>query len=32
MAIVSYIDFVNNYLIKNGLIGNATNMNKAAEQ
>ena len=32
MAIVSYIDFVNNYLIKDGMIGKATNMNKAADQ
>lgn len=32
MAIVSYIDFVNDYLIKNGMIGNATNINKAADQ
>lgn len=32
MAIVNYIDFVNNYLIKNGMIGNATNINKAPDQ
>lgn len=32
MAITSYIDFVNNYLVKNGMIGNAANMNKAPDQ
>ena len=32
MAITSYIDFVNNYLTKNGMIGNATNLNKAPDQ
>lgn len=32
MAITSYLDFVNNYLVKNGMIGNATNMNKAPDQ
>lgn len=32
MAIISYIDFVNNYLVKNGQIGNATNLNKAPDQ
>lgn len=32
MAITSYIDFVNDYLVKNGMIGNATNMNKAPDQ
>ena len=32
MAITNYIDFVNNYLVKNGMIGNATNMNKAPDQ
>lgn len=32
MAIVNYVDFVNNYLIKNGMIGNATNINKAPDQ
>ncbi len=32
MAITSYIDFVNNYLTKNGMIGNATNLNKAPDK
>ncbi len=32
MAITSYIDFVNNYLTKNGMIGNAANINKAPDQ
>lgn len=32
MAITDYVDFVNNYLVKNGMIGNATNMNKAPDQ
>lgn len=32
MAITTYVDFVNNYLVKNGMIGNAANMNKAPEQ
>ena len=32
MAITTYVDFVNNYLIKNGMIGNATNINKAPDQ
>ena len=32
MAITSYIDFVNDYLVKNGMIGNAANMNKAPDQ
>lgn len=32
MAITSYVDFVNNYLVKNGMIGNAANMNKAPDQ
>lgn len=32
MAITSYMDFVNNYLTKNGMIGNATNLNKAPDQ
>ncbi len=32
MAIITYIDFVNNYLVKNGMVGNATNMNKAPDQ
>lgn len=32
MAIISYVDFVNNYLTKNGMIGNATNLNKAPDQ
>ncbi len=32
MAITTYIDFVNNYLVKNGMIGNAANMNKAPVQ
>lgn len=32
MAITDYIDFVNNYLTKNGMIGNAANINKAPDQ
>ena len=32
MAITDYVDFVNNYLTKNGQIGNATNINKAPDQ
>lgn len=32
MAITSYIDFVNNYLTKNGMIGSAANINKAPDQ
>ena len=32
MAITDYVDFVNNYLTKNGMIGNATNINKAPDQ
>ena len=32
MAIISYVDFVNNYLTKNGMIGNAANLNKAPDQ
>ena len=32
MAITNYTDFVNNYLVKNGMIGNAANMNKAPDQ
>lgn len=32
MAIISYVDFVNDYLVKNGMIGNAANMNKAPDQ
>lgn len=32
MAITTYVDFVNNYLVKNGMIGNATNINKAPDQ
>ena len=32
MAITSYTDFVNNYLTKNGMIGNAANINKAPDQ
>lgn len=32
MAIINYVDFVNNYLVKNGMIGNATNINKAPDQ
>lgn len=32
MAIITYIDFVNNYLVKNGMVGNATNMKKAPDQ
>lgn len=32
MAIISYADFVNNYLTKNGMIGNAANLNKAPDQ
>ena len=32
MAITSYVDFVNNYLVKNGMIGNAANINKATDQ
>lgn len=32
MAITNYVDFVNNYLTKNGMIGNATNINKAPDQ
>ncbi len=32
MAITAYLDFVNNYLVKNGMIGNAANMNKAPDQ
>lgn len=32
MAITNYVDFVNDYLVKNGMIGNATNMNKAPDQ
>lgn len=30
--ITDYIDFVNNYLTKNGMIGNAANINKAPDQ
>lgn len=29
---VTYTDFVNNYLIKDGMVGNATNLNKAPNQ
>ena len=32
MAITSYMDFVNNYLTKNGMIGNATNINRAPDK
>ena len=32
MAITTYVDFVNNYLVKNGMIGNATNINKAPDR
>ena len=32
MAITDYVDFVNNYLTKNGMIGNAANINKAPDQ
>lgn len=32
MAIIDYSDFANNYLVKNGMIGNATNLNKAPDQ
>lgn len=32
MAIIAYVDFVNDYLVKNGMIGNATNINKAPDQ
>jgi hypothetical protein len=32
MAITNYIDFVNDYLVKNGMVGNALNMNKASDQ
>ena len=32
MAITDYVDFVNNYLTKNGQIGNAANINKAPDQ
>lgn len=32
MAITDYIDFVNNYLTKNGMIGNADNINKAPDK
>lgn len=32
MAITNYVDFVNNYLTKNGMIGNAANINKAPDQ
>jgi len=32
MAITTYLDFVNNYLVKNGMLGNATNINKAPDQ
>lgn len=32
MAITNYVDFVNNYLTKNGMIGNASNINKAPDQ
>jgi hypothetical protein len=32
MAITTYTDFVNNYLTKNGMIGNAANINKAPDQ
>lgn len=32
MAIIDYTEFANNYLVKNGMIGNATNLNKAPDQ
>lgn len=32
MAITTYNDFVDNYLTKNGMIGNAANINKAPDQ
>lgn len=32
MAITAYVDFVNNYLTKNGMIGDASNINKAPDQ
>ena len=32
MAITAYVDFVNDYLVKNGMIGNATNINKAPDK
>lgn len=32
MAITTYTDFVNNYLVKNGQIGDATNINKSTDQ
>lgn len=32
MGITTYTDFVNNYLTKNGMIGNAANINKAPDQ
>ena len=32
MATTTYVDFVNNYLVKNGMIGNAANINKAPDQ
>lgn len=32
MANVTYTDFVNNYLVKDGMLGNALNLNKAPDQ
>lgn len=32
MANVTYNDFVNNYLVKDGMLGNAVNLNKAPDQ
>lgn len=32
MAISDYVDFTNNYLVKNGMIGNATNINKPTDK
>lgn len=32
MANVTYTDFVNNYLVKDGMLGNAVNLNKAPDQ
>jgi len=32
MALTDYVDFTNNYLVKNGMIGNATNFNKSIDK
>ena len=32
MANITYTEFVNNYLVKDGMLGNAVNLNKAPDQ